>query len=157
MSKFIVNIIPLSGCALISTQYVTTEKYTIDLFEIKEYNFEIIEHKPYSKVFILRTGKDKIQVFEVPYDYNTMTFLLPDLQWSNLSGCENFGPDQIEGRIVNQGYFRCNDEQLSDWWKNRWMWDLEGKNISNDIRIDDLSVPSYRIDNSKLSLYLYKM
>ena len=66
--------------------------------------------------------------------------MMPEINWWRLGGrCKDFGPDNVDGRLVKGGQFRCRDTPMPEWFGPHWRWTLHGQYAgSSDTIFEDM-------------------
>ena len=79
-----------------------------------------------------RDSVGKFHAFFVP-TWNR-TVLLPASSWGQHEyQCKNFGPEFIDGEILDSSVIKCHDKDSPPWGKVHWQWDSKGKNLHGDV------------------------
>lgn len=88
------------------------------------------------KVLLYRKSETTIKAWRIPTRNGAVG--MPDLHWWRpFFKCEEFGPTLVNGVVDESLPIKCHDESASDFWRNEWKWDIDGKNLGT--MVDDLN------------------
>ncbi len=95
-----------------------------------------------SKAFVLHLGDESFRVFLVPFRKGK--YLMPDISWVRAyMPCTDFAPDSSDGRLQNNGRFRCHDAKQLPMAHREWIWDFNGKNLGE--YTEDMIEPKFHV------------
>jgi hypothetical protein len=110
----------------------------INLLQIKNNSFEIRKHPIYGDykthdgynyaVVIYKKFNSEVKLWDVPIKNNAVG--MPDMHWwKPMYDCKNFSPSIDNGTINEYKAIKCHDFDKPKWWKDKWIWSLEGKSL----------------------------
>jgi hypothetical protein len=113
----------------------------IDLDELATGSYvEIV--LPTSHIFVLRDFDDQVHVFTVPF--SDTAYWLPEFDWTHPAiPCAEFGPDNKDGKLIEDGKFRCRQPDHGEFFRYEHSWSYSGENLG--YRTADLKEAKYEL------------
>ena len=97
---------------------------------------------PASRVFVLRDFDEQVHVFTVPF--SDSAYWLPEFDWSRPAvPCAEFGPDNKDGILIEDGAFRCRRPDQGEFFRYEHAWAYSGRNLG--YRTADMRIADYEI------------
>jgi hypothetical protein len=120
----------------------------IDISALQPGSF-IEEKLPSSRIFVVREFNNKLHVFTVPHWSDA--YWLPEFDWAHPAvACANFGPENSDGVLVEDGIFRCEFPDYGEFFRREHSWSYSGENLG--YRTADLKIADYEIDQDTVIL-----
>jgi len=137
ITPFILSLVPAKKPQLAHPQ--------IDISELRPGSF-IEERLQSSRVFILLDFDAQIHAYVVPYrDW------LPEFDWSRPAiPCASFGPDNTDGKLDEDGAFRCWLPDYGEFFRREHSWSYAGRNLG--YRTADMRNTNIEIDQNMVVL-----
>ena len=102
-----------------------------------------------SRVFVVRELNNELHVFTVPYW--SEAYWLPEFDWAHPTvACADFGPDNSDGVLVEDGAFRCKLPDYGEFFRREHSWSYSGENLG--YRTADMKVADYELDQDTVIL-----
>jgi hypothetical protein len=147
----------LIGIAIATASYFMTSigekkskqiRPTIKLADLKTGSFVEVE-LPTARVFVLRDFDDQVRVFSVPY--RDGAYWLPEFDWSHPAvPCAEFGPDNKNGLLIEDGAFRCRLPDQGEFFRYEHSWAYSGRNLG--YRTADMKIANFEITDESIFL-----
>lgn len=123
-SGLALSLIPFLGY-FSSNDTARSAALVVHLSDVPEGHFVAADRREL-RVFIIHTLEDKVIVLGVPIKGNAV--LMPDEKWWRpIRPCQDFGPSNVNGRLIEGGQFSCHDADLTDYQRGSWLWNSDGK------------------------------
>jgi hypothetical protein len=112
----------------------------IDLSSLELGGFKIVRNPSLSKfhdgivwsILLIRKRNGEVKAWTIPTRNNVV--LMPDLHWWRpMTPCAKFGPSLISGLIDEEAPIQCHDKSVPEWWADKWLWSINGKNHSGQV------------------------
>lgn len=102
-----------------------------------------------ARVFVIRDFDGALYVFGVPYWDGA--YWLPEFDWSRPARpCAIFGPDNVDGRLVEGGMFRCREPEPGEFFRREHSWTYSGEN--QGYHTVDMKQADFRMEGTILVL-----
>jgi hypothetical protein len=102
------------------------------------------------KVLITKDWDDSIYAYAVPSSERS-EYMMPDITWYRpINTCKKFGPETENGKLKKRGTIKCFDDDLSEWWKNEYIWSYADENLGK--HHGALPKPKYVISNNTFKI-----
>ena len=102
-----------------------------------------------SRVFVLRDLDGQIHVFTVPFWDGA--YWLPEFDWSLPAiACADFGPDTTEGKLIEDGAFRCRLPHYGEFFRREHSWSYSGENLG--YRTADMKIAEHEVEQNVVLL-----
>lgn len=120
----------------------------VDISELRPGSF-IEEQLESSQVFILRDFDSQLHVYVVPF--RDGVYWLPEFDWSRPAvPCASFGPDNTDGKLDEEGAFRCWLPDYGEFFRREHSWSYAGKNLG--YRTADMKIPNFEVNKDTIVL-----
>lgn len=81
------------------------------------------------RLLVLRMHNGDLRGFQLPFSNDVLA--MPDFRWGRFAyGCSRFGPASEPGPFATDALLRCHDAEVPGYWRERWLWQLDGTAIS---------------------------
>lgn len=113
----------------------------VDVSQLAAGHFMLVDspsRRPeFERYLILRRHDGQLAAFLL-YRRDGLT-IMPDYQWYRFAyACHAFGPAPSPGAFPADAVIRCYDEEVPEFWRELWRWNLEGHALRPESYIPDM-------------------